>query len=117
MGVFYVADWKASITGITAFVTANDKMKDIFGDKELSLPVVKDSTYKAFYEAVFAKLGIACEVSAALNRTLPWAFVDSSNTELLQSLTESAFCICTMNRLGVASVKAINSGAAVSNNN
>lgn len=107
MGVFYVTDWKASITGIVASIVCHDVMRGIFKEKPIELFVKQNTTYKAFYEDIFNTLGIECSVGDYFNRPLPWAYTDASNAHILQSLAASDLTICNSNREGIVEVKHI----------
>ena len=113
MGEYFVTDWLAAITGVTASVTINDKVVDIIADKDMEIPVVKNTTFKAFYEAIFDYFGLTSEVSNYFNTSLPWAFADTSNISVLQDLAIASFGICTSNRVGNMAVKHISESTTV----
>lgn len=113
MGKFFVKSWIASVTGPVANIAANDVIQDIFDAERLQLPIIKNDTYKAFYERVFENSGVAVNVSNYFNKALPWSFMLNSNAELLREATGSTFAICISDRLGGISVSHVSEAGSV----
>lgn len=106
LGEYYVTEWQASITGVTASITATDLIQDFYETEDLEIPVVKDVNYKAFYETIFSMYGKPIRVSEYFtNQVIPWTYMERDNMELLQQATKSVFGICIVDRDGVTSVK------------
>ena len=108
LGEYFVTDWQASITGVTASVSATDTIQDFYEAEDLELPVVKDVDYKTFYEAIFSMYGKPINVSSYFTgQNIPWTYMENDNMDLLQQVTKSVFGVCIVDRDGVTSVKHI----------
>lgn len=105
LGVFYVTDWKATITGITASVTANDKLYSVFDAPSLALPVVKNDTFFDFYTRVFKALSIEATVDPTLTMPLVMSYNKDNNSTLLTDMSTGAMSLCCCNHAGVPVVK------------
>lgn len=101
LGEFFVTDWQAAITAFAAQITAHDDMHACLTADNLEIAIVKDITYKAFYESFFSMLNTNVAVSSYFeNDTIPWIFRGYSNADLVQQITSSAFGICMGARTG-----------------
>lgn len=108
LGEYFVTEWQASITGISAVVTATDIIQDFYDAEDLQIPIVKDVNYKTFYEAIFEMYGKPINVSPYFeHEIIPWTYMERDNIDLLQQATKAVFAICLVDRDGVTSVKHI----------
>lgn len=114
LGTFYITDWQSSITGVSASVTANDQLQEIFNIGDMpTMPVAKNQTMAAFYSAIFAALGKAATVDAALSQVIPFAYNLPTTKEQLQVLSQDALAVCFCDRDGNIVVKPLSkTGAA-----
>lgn len=108
LGVFYVTDWKATITASTVTVYAMDKMREVLSGDSTDVQVVANYTFKTFYEYYFMKLGHSVTVDEALSKVIPFAYAESDIGSTLTDLTCAAQAMCYANRSGEVVVKALN---------
>lgn len=108
LGVFEVSEWQASITGVTAMITANDTMQDFFNADKLELQVSRDISYKQLYEGAFGIYSRPIRVSEYLDtKRIPWAFMEETNAKFVQHVAIATACIVNAARDGVVAVKHI----------
>lgn len=107
MGVFYVTEWHATITGLIATITANDKLHSVF-DKDLTyLEVLRDTTQYAFYKAIFAALHTQVNIDDSLTASLKCGYIVDRVKELLTSLGAAALADCYCNHVGTINVTSL----------
>ena len=94
LGVYYVTDWQAKVTGLIATVTANDKLYKAFSKDLTTLPISRNKTQKEFYEYIFDNLGLQGDIDKTLNTMIRYAYIDKSTKELLSTLNMSALADC-----------------------
>jgi len=96
LGVYYVSDWKATITGTTASIVANDKLQQIFMEPSPMLPVGLGKTQKEFFQDVFDALGYPVMISDKLTAKLLYTFVEGTPKKFLQEMMQGtmAYCFC-----------------------
>ena len=99
MGVYYVTTWSAQVTGITADITANDKLYDVFKLSQIVYPIKREISYHDFYSEVFAALGITAEIDVLLTNKLRYAYIMQANKDFLSELGVGALsdCYCKHN--------------------
>ena len=100
MGVFYVTDWNATVTGLIATVTGNDKMYSVFTGDVLSYPIRRGITQADFYLDIFRLLGISATVDSTLTEILKYAYVTDKVKDLLSKLGVSSLADCFCNHMG-----------------
>lgn len=110
MGVFYLFDWNAEVTGGTATCVAYDILWDL-ASKQVDILAEKNVTHKALFEDIFSELGITAVVDSSLTTVLPWSFVDDNNQVTLQLLCESAGAVCNAGRDGTVYVSPIDTSS------
>ena len=94
LGVYYVTDWQAKVTGLIATITANDKLYKAFSKDLTTLPISRNKTQKEFYEYIFDNLGLQGDIDKTLNTPIRYAYIDKSTKELLSTLNMSALADC-----------------------
>lgn len=94
MGVYYVTDWNATVTGLIAVVTGNDKLYSIFNGDVLSYPIRKGISQHDFYADIFRILGLPAKVDESLTEPLKYAYVVDKVKELLVKLGISSMADC-----------------------
>lgn len=87
LGWFYVTEWTATITGITASVTANDKLYNVFEMPMPKLPVTANKTFVAAYQEFFAALNTPVKIDAALRGSLKYFYNTFANKEFLAEIS------------------------------
>lgn len=101
LGEYFVTNWTAPITGIYADVVAYDIMQTIFNSLPPLLPVVQNTTFKAFFEELFTAMGFPVDVNDSLEIPLPFAFIKGNPKEFLNSLVQGALAYCSCNADGM----------------
>ena len=99
MGIYYVSDWNATVTGAAASITAEDKLQQVFLEPAPVIPVSLNKTQAAFFQEVFDALGYAAKISQSLNATLLYTFTEGEQKEYLQEMLQGAiaYCLCDKN--------------------
>lgn len=105
VGVYYVTDWQAKVTGLLATITANDKLYRAFNKKLTMLPVCRNMTQKAFYEHIFDNLNLVGEIDDTLVSVLKYAYISQDTKELLSTLNMSALADCFCKHDGTLKVQ------------
>lgn len=105
LGWFYVTDWTAAITGITANVEASDKLYDIFDKPAAKLPVTAKKTFAQAYHDFFAALSEKARIDAALTEQLEYFYNAKSNREFLTEISTGAQAHVFCGRDGVPLVR------------
>ena len=100
MGVYYVSDWNATVTGAAASITANDKLQQVFLEPAPVIPVGLNRTQAAFFQEVFDALGYAAKISQDLNATLLYTFTEGEQKKFLQEMLQGAIAYCTCDKNG-----------------
>ena len=105
LGTFYVSDWTSTITGSSAYVTACDKLYDVFSLPQVKLPVVASASMRDLFASFFEALGIEAEIDDRLTEELTYAYCVDKNLEFLNKLSVGAQAFVFCNRQGVPSVR------------
>ena len=84
MGEYYVSNWSASVTGIDAFITAEDELQQVFLEKSPSIPVGLNKKQAEFFQEVFNALGYTAKISRDLNDVLLYTFTEGEQKSYLQ---------------------------------
>ena len=97
LGVYYVTEWNATVTGLLATVTANDKLYNIFNKDLTHLPIMRNVTQQEYYNYIFMHLGTEADIDTSLDTILSYAYINSDIKSALSDLSESAMadCFCT----------------------
>jgi len=94
LGVYYVTDWSATVTGLLATVTANDKLYDLFTDNVPDYKVHEDVAIKDFYKDILALLAVTGDIDDSLTDTLDYAYIVSAPKTLLSDLGLASMVDC-----------------------
>lgn len=96
LGIYYVTDWSATVTGLLATITANDKLYDLFTDNVPDYKVHTNIPLKEFYKDILSLLGVASNVDSSLTDILNYAYIVSAPKTLLTELglASIADCFC-----------------------
>lgn len=94
LGVYYVTDWQAKVTGLLATITANDQLYKAFNKDLTTLPISRNMSQKAFYEHIFDNLNLRGEIDNTLVAVLKYAYISQNTKELLSTLNMSALADC-----------------------
>lgn len=105
LGTYYVSDWTAAITSTSAYVTACDKMYDVFSLPQTKLRVSSDTSMHDLFVDFFKELGVEAEVDKQLVEELVYAYNIASNSKFLNELSVGAQSFVFCNRQGVPTVK------------
>jgi len=118
LGVFRTGDWAVPSTSLEATVTCYDRLYELAEKDIPMIPVKKDTTVKAMFEALFAALGLAptdYDVDASLTQAIGKGWFDNNQVrDGLNALAVAGNCSVSMNRLDVVRVRPnVSTGAAV----
>ena len=105
LGVFYVTDWNATITGVTADVTANDLMYVIFNLPQVKIPVKMNGNVAQLYKDFFDALGIQVSIDTDLDEALLYAYTVEDNKGFLNTISIGSQSYIFCNRNGVPRVE------------
>lgn len=94
MGVYYVSDWQAKVTGLISTITANDQLYSTDGKDLTILPVCRNMTQQEFYQHIFDNLGLSVEIDNTLLGIIKYAYINKGTKELLSELNTSALADC-----------------------
>lgn len=100
MGVYYVSDWNATVTGAAASITAGDKIQQVLMEPSPVIPVGLNKTQADFFQEVFDALGYAANISKNLNATLLYTFTEGEQKKFLQEMLQGAIAYCTCDKNG-----------------
>jgi hypothetical protein len=113
LGVFYVADWKATLTSSTVSIYATDIMQEVLACDSTEMHIRTGYTFKTFLDYYFGSLGYFANIDANLNGAIPYAYADATVRETINKLISAAKAFCFSSRTGTVTVRAINNGGAV----
>lgn len=100
LGVYYISDWQAKITGLIATITANDQLYNI-NTKDLTvLPVNRNIIQKEFYQYIFTNLGLQGNIDETLNDIIKYAYINKDTKKALSELNISSLSDCFCNHTG-----------------
>ena len=105
LGVYYVTDWQAKVTGMIATIVANDKLYKAFNKDLTTLPICRDMTQKEFYKHIFDNLNLIGEIDSTLNTTIKYAYINQDTKKLLSELNMSALADCFYKHDGTLKVQ------------
>ena len=107
LGIFYVNEWHATITGTTARITAADMLYTVFNKPMPALPVVKNTDTVTFATQLFDALGVVATVDSNVAAPLAMSYVDDSVQKVLTDLATGSMAVCNCGRDGAPSVKSL----------
>ena len=101
-GVFYVTDWVTSSSGMTAEITANDKLYTIFNGPKPELTIFRDVPFAEFIITYFAYFGCTVKIDETIDVVLPYVYMSAydNNKTFLSSLMTSVLADCFCNHKG-----------------
>lgn len=100
MGLYYVSDWNATVTGAAASIIADDKLQQVFLEPSPTIPVGLNKTQKAFFQEVFDALGYPASISDNLTALLLYTFIEGEPKKFLQEMLQGAIAYCLCNKEG-----------------
>lgn len=109
MGVYYVSDWNATVTGAAASITAGDKIQQVLMEPSPVIPVGLNKTQADFFQEVFDALGYAASISKDLNAILLYTFTEGEQKKFLQEMLQGAIAYCTCDKNGDIVVEPLDS--------
>lgn len=108
MGLYYVSDWNATITGAAASVVANDKLQSVFLEPTPAIPVELNQSFKQLLQRIFKALGYDVIVSDDLDELLLYSFIEGKPVEFLQEIMQGATSYCTCDKNGNIRIEQLN---------
>lgn len=105
LGTFYVTDWTATITGSSAYITACDKLYDVFSLPQAKMEVTANTSMKDLFKAFFKTVGVDAEIDERLAEELIYAYSTSANAKFLNDLSVGAQAFVYCNRAGTPTVR------------
>lgn len=117
LGVFRTGDWNAPSTGLEATVTCYDRIYDLMEKDIPMIPVMKDTTVKAMFEALFSALGLTpdeYDVDESLTQSISRGWFENNKVrDGLNALAVAGNCNITISRTDVVRVRPNNPSGAV----
>lgn len=107
LGKFYITDWDASITSMTANITAADRLYKVFEQPDAKVPVMRDVIFSSFFSRIFNTLGISATIDTSLTMALAMAYSKDSNKDLLTKASIGAIANCFCDHNGDVKVQSI----------
>lgn len=98
IGVYYVTDWYTTSSGLTAEVTANDILHNVYNGPVPAMPVYRDIAFKDFITLYFAYFGYNVIVDESIDYVIPYVYISSYSdnksflTDLMKSVLADCFC-------------------------
>lgn len=105
LGTYYVSDWTSTITGTSAYVTACDKMYEVFGLPHTRLEVTAKTPMRDLFISFFKAIGVEAEVDERLVEELVYAYNTSTNSKFLNELSVGAQAFVFCDRQGIPTVR------------
>ena len=101
-GIFYVTDWVTTSSGMTAEVTANDKLYNVFNGATPNFTVFRDISFKDFVTEYFLFFGYTVTVDSSIDIILPYVYLSAynDNKTFLSALMTSVLADCFCNHKG-----------------
>jgi hypothetical protein len=95
-GVFYVVDWVTKAGGLTAEITAYDRISDVLGAARAKMKVLRDVTKVDFIQNFFAIVGVPVVIDSAFSDVLPFGYHTKTNKDFLNTVSAgmNAFIFC-----------------------
>lgn len=95
-GVFYVADWVTKAGGLTAEITAYDRISDVLGAAKAKMKVLRDVTKSDFIQNFFDIVGVPVVIDSAFSDVLPFGYHIETNKDFLNNVSAgmNAFIFC-----------------------
>lgn len=105
LGTFYVSDWSAAITGTSAYVTASDKMYDVFSLPQPKMPVMANVCMHDVFKSFFEHIGVGANIDERLTEMLVYAYNISKNADFLNEMSVGSQSFVFCDRQGIPTVK------------
>lgn len=95
-GVFYVADWVTKAGGLTAEITAYDRISDVLGAASAKMKVLRNITKADFIQSFFDIVGVPVVIDSAFSDVLPFGYHTKTNKDFLNNVSAgmNAFIFC-----------------------
>jgi len=100
LGVYYVSEWEAAVTGTYADITANDVWYQIFSSTSPNYPVQLDVSFKEALTDIYSLMGFTVQVSDELLERLPVSFITGKPVEFTQEMLTGALAFNTCTKEG-----------------
>ncbi|MFI3171109.1 MAG: hypothetical protein R3Y58_01875 [Eubacteriales bacterium] len=107
LGEYYLADWKATITGATASVVAYDNLYNTFNKSTPRSYVETNKNIGDYILSTLESLGATATLEGDFDEVLSYAYVSGTPIEYLQELSQGALAWCMATKEGGIVVKAI----------
>lgn len=109
MGEYFVTDWKATVTGTVADVTANDTLYDAFSRPTPTIPIIEDVSFHDFFQEYFKALGYPdkVDIDESLKVKVPYAYSMDTIVGTLQEMSQGAMAMCICRKDGVICVESL----------
>lgn len=107
LGTYYVSNWSTDITGITADISALDKMSDYLAIDTFFVPIKKDITYMQFIQEVFTILFLPLTILGNLVGRLSYAYIGTTFKQFLNNFLISTLSFLYLDRLEVPTLQTL----------
>lgn len=100
LGEYYVSDWQTDLTGITANVTALDKLSSVINNGKTKVPVVANQSYEDLIRSFMQANAITPTVVGNLSELLTYGFISDTNSDFLSAFSVGALAFIYFNHAG-----------------
>ena len=100
LGEYYVSDWQTDLTGITANVTALDKLSSVINNGKTKVPVVANQSYEDLIRSFMQANAITPTVVGNLSELLTYGFISDTNSDFLSAFSVGALAFIYFNHTG-----------------
>lgn len=100
LGEYYVSDWQTDLTGITANVTALDKLSSVINNGKTKVPVVANQSYEDLIRSFMQANAITPTVVGNLSELLTYGFISGTNSDFLSAFSVGALAFIYFNHTG-----------------
>lgn len=100
LGEYYVSDWQTDLTGITANVTALDKLSSVINNGKTKVPVIANQSYEELIKSFMYANAITPIIVGNLSEPLTYGFISDTNSAFLSAFSIGALAFIFFNHAG-----------------
>lgn len=100
LGEYYVSDWQTDLTGITANVTALDKLSSVINNGKTKVPVVANQSYEELIRSFMYANALTPTIVGNLSELLTYGFISDTNNNFLSAFSIGALAFIYFNHAG-----------------
>lgn len=107
LGVFYISDWSSDITGVTACLTASDKLAECLTDNVTVLDVVRNISYRQYLLMFFQQKQISVTTKSYADYNMQYGYIDDGDAAFLSAMSYASQLLIYCNHAGVVELRSI----------